>query len=130
MKIFQRLISIAALVAVSIDARPLSKRVLGGMYVSRAIWNTSRDKSHRTLCTDINFIGYCLHMDLADSKWTNITDPGLVGQVSSIKPDNEPHDCLISTSSTTFTILVPNSGFSNLGSLGVDNSVVAVQCQW
>ncbi|KAJ7886769.1 hypothetical protein B0H14DRAFT_2563086 [Mycena olivaceomarginata] len=31
MKTFQRLISVAALVAVSIDARPVSKRVLGGI---------------------------------------------------------------------------------------------------
>ncbi|KAF8206738.1 hypothetical protein K438DRAFT_447760 [Mycena galopus ATCC 62051] len=117
MKLFQCLISVAALVAVSVDARPLSKRVLGGIM----------------LCTDINFTGYCLHMDLADSSWTTITDPGLVGQVSSIKPDNEPHDCLILLSMPfdgASTILVPNSGFSNLGSLGVDNLVVAVECQW
>ncbi|KAJ7458196.1 hypothetical protein FB451DRAFT_1273884 [Mycena latifolia] len=118
MKIFQRLISVAALVAGSIDARPLSKRVLGGI----------------TLCTDINFTGACLHMDLAQSRWTSITSPGLANQVSSIKPDNEPHDCLIATasngSSPGITILVPNSGFKDLGSLGLDNLAVAVQCQW
>ncbi|KAJ6505192.1 hypothetical protein C8R45DRAFT_971988 [Mycena sanguinolenta] len=128
MKIFQPLISIAALVAVFIDARPLSKRVLGGMYIFRAIWNPSRDKSHRTLCADINFTGYCLHMDLVDDRWTSITDPGLVGQVSSILPDHEPHDCLMATTSTS--IFVSNSGISNLGSQGLDNLAVSVQCQW
>ncbi|KAJ6505173.1 hypothetical protein C8R45DRAFT_971928 [Mycena sanguinolenta] len=107
MKIFQRLISIAALVAVSIE--PLSKCVFGG----------------KTLCTDMNFTGDCLHMDLVDDRWTSITDPGLVGQVSSIIPDHEPHDCLMAMASTT--IFVSNSGISNLGSQGLDNLAVSVQ---
>ncbi|KAJ7494892.1 hypothetical protein FB451DRAFT_1212817 [Mycena latifolia] len=116
MKFFQRLISVAAVVAVSIDARPWSKRVLGGI----------------TLCTDINFTGFCLHMDLAQSRCTDITDPGLVGQVSSIQPDHEPHDCLMFTapcgSSAGTTVFVGNSGVSNFGNL--DNLAASVECQW
>ncbi|KAJ7331391.1 hypothetical protein DFH08DRAFT_881481, partial [Mycena albidolilacea] len=116
MKFFQRLISVAAVAAVSIDARPWSKRVLGGI----------------TLCTDTNFTGFCLHMDLARSACTDITDPELVGQVSSIQPDHEPHDCLMFTTpcgaSGGTSVLVGNSGISNFGSL--DNLAASVECQW
>ncbi|KAJ6541754.1 hypothetical protein B0H19DRAFT_323633 [Mycena capillaripes] len=108
----QHLISVAAVVAVSIDARPWSKRVLGGI----------------TLCSDTNFTGFCLHMDLAQSKCTDITDPGLVGQVSSVKPDNEPHDRLIFTApcgSAGTSQLIFNSGVSNLGTL--DNLAASVE---
>ncbi|KAJ6477280.1 hypothetical protein DFH09DRAFT_1162504 [Mycena vulgaris] len=115
MKFFHRLISVAAVVAVTIDATPLSKRVLGGI----------------TLCTDINFTGFCLHLDLARSRCTDITDPGLVGQVSSIQPDSAPHDCLMFTApcgSAGTSVFVGNSGVSNFGNL--DNLAASVECQW
>ncbi|KAJ7852577.1 hypothetical protein B0H13DRAFT_2359428 [Mycena leptocephala] len=113
MKFLRGLISVTALVAMSIDAKPLSKRVLGGI----------------TLCTDTNFAGFCLHMDLAQSRCTDITDPGLVGQVSSIQPDSAPHDCLMFTapcgSSSGTTVFVGNSGVRDFGTL--DNLAASVE---
>ncbi|KAJ7877494.1 hypothetical protein B0H13DRAFT_2347116 [Mycena leptocephala] len=112
MKFFRRLVSVAAVIAVSIDAKPLSKRELGGI----------------TLCTDTNFAGFCLHMDLGRSKCTDITDPGLIGQVSSILPDGAPHDCLMFTApcgSPSTVVFVGNSGVRDFGTL--DNLAASVE---